>query len=60
MCRRRAAGRAWLDAAGTDREAAGTEIYLAELAEDVAPIGGLAFIAGWVCLALAALTKSGR
>jgi len=37
----RAAGRAWLDAAGTDREAAGTEIYLAELAEDVAPIGGL-------------------
>ncbi|WP_043284134.1 DUF423 domain-containing protein [Reyranella massiliensis] len=26
----------------------------------VAPIGGLAFIAGWVCLALAALTKSGR
>ena len=26
----------------------------------VAPIGGLAFIAGWVCLALAALMKSGR
>lgn len=37
----KAAAQAWLDAAGTGREHAETEKYLAELAEDVTPIDGL-------------------
>ena len=37
----KAAGQAWLDAAGTDREADATAALLAEIEEDVMPIDGL-------------------
>jgi len=42
----KAAGQAWLDAAGTGREAAETEKYIAELEADVTPIDGLIAFAG--------------
>ena len=37
----REAARAWLTAAGTEKEAAETEKYLAELAEDIVTVDGL-------------------
>ena len=40
------AGQAWLDDAGTEREAAATERLLAEIGEDVTPIDGLVAFAG--------------
>lgn len=42
----RAAGEAWLAAAGTAAEPAETKKYLAELAEDITPIDGLIAFAG--------------
>ena len=42
----RAAAQAWLEAAGTAREAEETRKYLAELAEDIEPIDGLIAFAG--------------
>lgn len=35
------AGQAWLDAVGTDKEAAATRNLLAEIEEDITPIDGL-------------------
>ena len=40
------AGQAWLDACGTDREAAATADLLAEIEEDIMPIDGLIEFAG--------------
>ena len=37
----KAAGQAWLKAAGTDKEAEETRKYIAELEEDILPIDGL-------------------
>jgi hypothetical protein len=37
----KAAAQAWLDAVGTEREAAETRKYIAELEEDIEPIDGL-------------------
>ncbi len=42
----KAAGQAWLDACGTDRETKQTELLLAELEEDITPIDGLIAFAG--------------
>jgi len=42
----RAAGRAWLDAKGTDGEGKATEALIAELKEDITPIDGLIAFAG--------------
>ena len=42
----KAAGQAWLDAVGTDKEASATEALLAEIEEDVTPIDGLIAFAG--------------
>lgn len=42
----KAAGQAWLDAVGTDKEAKATADLLAEIDEDVTPIDGLIAFAG--------------
>lgn len=42
----KAAGQAWLDAEGTDKEADATAALLAEIEEDVTPIDGLIAFAG--------------
>ena len=42
----KAAGQAWLDAAGTDQEAEKTKALIAELEEDIIPIDGLIAFAG--------------
>ena len=42
----KAAGQAWLDAAGTEKEAEATAQLLAEIEEDVMPIDGLIAFAG--------------
>lgn len=42
----KAAGQAWLDAAGTENEAAVTESYIAELEADIMPIDMLIAFAG--------------
>ena len=39
-------GQEWLDAAGTDKEAAATEKLLAEIEEDLMPIDGMISFAG--------------
>ncbi len=40
------AAQMWLDAAGTEKEAEATRMYIAELEEDVTPIDGLIAFAG--------------
>lgn len=42
----KAAGQAWLDAVGTEQEAAATANLLAEIEEDIMPIDGLIAFAG--------------
>ncbi|MCH5259164.1 MAG: hypothetical protein J1F18_05385 [Lachnospiraceae bacterium] len=42
----KAAGQAWLDAVGTDKEASATTTLLAEIEEDVGTIDGLIAFAG--------------
>ena len=42
----KAAGQAWLDAVGTDKEASATAALLTEIEEDVASIDGLIAFAG--------------
>ena len=42
----KAAAQAWLDAVGTENQAAETERYFAELEEDIMPIDGLIAFAG--------------
>ena len=46
LCRGKAAGQAWLDAAGTDQEAEKTKALIAELEEDIISIDGLIAFAG--------------